>query len=406
VVLFIFGLLPGMPTMTFVTLGALVGGVGYVTHEYRKRQATETADAKKQKAAQQSATPERTEDLLKIDTLGLEIGYGLIALVDPNQGGDLLNRIAAMRKQLAGEMGIIVPPVRIRDNVQLSPNEYQIKVKGIRVTGWELMMDQVLAINPGYIKERLDGFDTREPAFDLKATWIIPGLKEIAESKGFTAVEPSAVLVTHLTEVIRAASPEILTRQDVQHLVNTLKEDYPALVEAVIPDVVPLGTLQKVLQALLREHVPIRDLATIVETISDYIGATKEPDVLTEYVRMALKRQITELYREKDGTVYVFTIDPTIEQQLADSVQNTKQGLMLAIEPALAEQMLNNMKECIDRLDNSGHKQVCLCSPNIRPALRRLIETRYAQLGIVSYNELLPEANVESVGMVKVNHDD
>ncbi len=404
-VLFIFGMLPGMPTFTFLVLGVMVGGIGYLTQEVKKRKAQEAARAEKEKATQAQQPEERAEDLLKVDPLGLEIGYGLIPLVDPNQGGDLLNRIATMRKQLAAELGIIVPPVRIRDNVQLSPNEYQIKVKGIRVGGSELMLDHLLAINPGFIEEKLDGFETKEPAFSLPATWILPSLKEIAEAKNFTVVEPSAVLATHLTEVIRTFAADILTRQDVQHLVNTLKEDYPALVDSVIPEVVPLGTLQKVLQALLRERVPIRDLAAIVETISDYIGATKESDVLAEYVRMALKRQITELHKDKEGRINVFTIDPALEQTLSDSIQNTKQGLMLALEPSFAETLLEKIGEQVTAMEHAGHTPLCLCSPNIRLALRRLVEAKYPQLAVISYNEIVPDAEVVSVGMVRLQDD-
>ncbi len=404
-VLFIFGLLPGMPTLTFTVLGMAVGGVGYMAGQVKKRKAKEVEESEKKKAEQARQPHERAEDLLKIDILGLEIGYGLIPLVDPNQGGDLLNRVATIRKQLAAELGIIVPPVRIRDNVQLSPNGYQIKVKGIKVAGYELMLDHLLAINPGFVKEKLDGFDTREPAFSLAATWIIPGLKEVAEAKGFTVVEPSAVMATHLTEVTRASAAEILTRQDVQHLVNTLKEDYPALVDAVIPEVVPLGMLQKVLQSLLRERVPVRDLAAIIETVSDYIGVTKESDVLSEYVRMALKRQITEMYKDKEGRVSVFTIDPTVEQALSDSIQNTKQGLMLAVEPAMAEVLLERIGQQVATMENGGRTPICLCSPNIRLALRRLVETKYPNLAVVSFNELLAEAEVVSSGIVRLQDD-
>jgi flagellar biosynthesis protein FlhA len=404
-VLFIFGLLPGMPTLTFMALGAAVGGVGFMTQHAKKREEKLVQEEQAKKAQQSQQPEERTEDLLKIDTLGLEIGYGLIPLVDPNQGGDLLNRIASIRKQLATEMGIIVPPVRIRDNIQLRPNEYQIKVKGIRVANFELMLDHLLAINPGYLKEKLDGFETQEPAFGLSATWILPHLKEPAEAKGFTVVEPSSVLATHLTEVIRASSAEILTRQDVQHLVNTLKEDYPALVESTIPEVVPLSTLQKILQALLKERVPIRDLATIVETASDYIGATKESDILAEYVRMALKRQITEMYKDKDGKINVFTIDPAIEQSLSDSIQNTKQGLMLAVDPALASTLLEKIGQFVEQMETAGQTPVCLCSPNIRLGLRRLVEPKYPHLAVVSYNEILPETEVVSVGMVRLQDD-
>jgi flagellar biosynthesis protein FlhA len=403
-VLFIFGLLPGMPTLTFTVLGMAVGGVGFMTR-HAKMKEERIAEEHKKKAQQTQPTQERTEDLLKIDILGLEIGYGLIPLVDPKQGGDLLNRIASIRKQLATELGIVVPPIRIRDNMQLHPNEYQIKVKGIRVAGFELMLDHLLAINPGYVKEKLDGFDATEPAFSLSATWILPHLKEIAESKDFTVVEPSAVLTTHLTEVIRGAAPEILTRQDVQRLVNTLKEDYPALVESVIPEVVSLSMLQKILQSLLRERVPIRDLATIVETASDFIGATKESDVLAEYVRMALKRQITQMYKDKNGKIHVFTIDPALEHSLSDSLQNTKQGLMLAVDPALAEALLEHIGRLAELIQTKGQTPVCLCTPNIRLGLRRLVEPKYPNLAVVSYNEILPDTEVVSLGMVRLQDE-
>jgi flagellar biosynthesis protein FlhA len=406
-VLFGFGLLPGMPTATFMVLGLLIGGVGYLSREIKQRQKVQAKKEAETKQAQQAetTTQERTEDLLKVDALGLEIGYGLIPLVDGNQGGDLLNRITVIRKQLAGELGIVVPPVRIRDNVQLRPSQYQIKVKGIAVASFELMIDHLLAINPGFVEEKLEGFATKDPAFNLEACWIIPNLKEIAEAKGYTVVEPTAVLATHLTEIVRGAAAEILTRQDVQHLVDTLKEDYPALVDTTIPEMVSLGTLQKVLQSLLRERVPIRDLATILETISDYIGATKEPDVLAEYARLSLRRQITELYKDKDCKINVFTIDPAVEQQLGESVQNTKQGLMLVLDPALAETLLARFGEEIRRPVMAGFTPVCICSPNIRLALRRLIEARYPQLAVVSYNEIMPEVELISTGMVRLTDD-
>ncbi|MFZ5981433.1 MAG: flagellar biosynthesis protein FlhA [Candidatus Zixiibacteriota bacterium] len=406
VVLFLFGLLPGMPTFTFLLLGLVVGGIGYITRDVKKKQALAEEEEKRHNEQKKTeVVKERTEDLLKVDTIGLEIGYGLIPLVDANQGGDLLNRISLIRKQLATELGIIVPPIRIRDNVQLKPNTYQIKIKGIRVAGWELMTDHLLAINPGFVKDKLDGFDTVDPAFKLKATWIIPNLKEIAEAKSFTVVEPSAVLATHITELIRASAAEILTRQDVQHLVETLKEDYPALVNSVIPDLVPLGTLQKVLQALLRERVPIRDLATIVETVSDYIGATKEADILAEYVRMSLKRQITEIYKDNKGRINVFTIDPAIEQKLSESVQNTKQGLMLVLEPSMTEAILEKIGIEVSKMENSGLVAICICSPNIRLALRRLVEASYPTLAVISYNEILPNVEIVSTGLVRLKDD-
>jgi flagellar biosynthesis protein FlhA len=404
-VLLLFSIVPGMPTLTFITLGLLVGGIGYVTREAQKNRSAATAQQEMSRKEAKPKPIERTEDLLKVDTIGLEIGYGLIPLVDSNQGGDLLERISTIRKQLAGELGIVVPPIRIRDNVRLKPNEYQIKIKGIRVAGFELMHDHVLAINPGYLVEHLDGFDTKEPAFGLNATWVLPNLRDIAEAKQFTVVEPTAVVATHITEVIRQSSSEIVTRQDVQHLVDTLKEDFPALVTTVIPEMVSLGTLHKVLQALLSERIPVRDLATIVETVSDYVTVTKETDVLAEYVRMAIKRQITELYKDATGKINVFTIDPAIEQKLSDSVQNTKQGLMLVLDPALTDLLLRKLGDQAERMQTAGLVPAVICSPNIRLALRRLVEASCPTLAVISYNEILPTAELVSVGMVRLSDD-
>jgi flagellar biosynthesis protein FlhA len=406
VVLFLFGLVPGMPTITFMVIGLMVGGVGYLTHQAQRTRTQQETDAVREKdAARVKAPAERTEDLLKVDTIGLEIGYGLISLVDVNQGGDLLNRIGAVRKQLATELGMVVPPIRIRDNVQLRPNEYQVKIKGIRVAGFELMHDHLLAINPGFVTERLDGFETKDPAFGLSATWILPVLQESAEARHYTVVEPSSVLATHLTEVIRTAASEILTRQDVQRLVGTLKEDFPALVDGVIPEHISLGTLHRVLQSLLAERIPIRDLATVVETIADYIGTTKDADVLAEYVRMALKRQVTELYKDTSGKINVFTLDPAVEQQLSESVQNTRQGLMLVLDPSLTDVLIGKIGQIADKLTASGLAPVCICSPNIRLALRRLIDSAYPTLAVISYNEVLPTTELVSVGTVRLQDD-
>lgn len=401
--LVIFGIVPGMPTLPFILLGLVVGAVGYVTNEglKKKKQEQEKAETEKKHAA----PPERTEDLLKVDTLEVEIGYGLIPLVDTNQGGDLLDRVSTIRRQMAQELGIIVPPIRIRDNVQLQPNQYRIKIKGIGVATYELMLDHILAINPGFVQEELDGFRTNEPAFGLAASWIIPNLREYADSKGYTTVEPSAVLATHLTEVIKTYAGELLSRQDVAHLVNTVKEDYPSLVNDVIPNVVPLSAVQKVLQALLAERIPVRNLATIIETITDYYTVTKEPDVLAEYVRMALKRQITDLYKDKDNKIYLFTIDPAIEQMLTDAVQNSKQGLMLVISPSDSQRLLNAIGKHIDNMTAAGHLPICLSSPNIRLALKRLTDGSYPGLVVLSYNEISNNVEVISTGTVRFGDD-
>lgn len=403
--LLVFGLLPGMPTLTFMLIGGAVSGIGFLTKDARAKRLIEQERVEKQKDTGKRPAEPRTEDLLKIDQLSLEIGYGLLPLVDINQGGDLLNRITQIRKSIASELGIVMPPVRIRDNVRLKPNEYQIKVKGIRVGGSELMLDHIMAINPGFLNDRLDGFETHEPAFKLNATWILPKLRDIAEAKGFTVVEPSAVVATHMTELVRVYSPELVSRQDVQKLVDTLKEDYPALVDSIIPDTVPLGVLQKVLHALLRERIGIRDLATVVETIADYIGATKEPDVLSEYVRMSLKRQITDMYKDASGKIHVFTVDPGVEQTLAESIQNTKQGLVLALDPQISDKLLVSIGTQIKKMHTRQETPICICSPNIRLVLKRLVEPTYPGLIVISYNEILPDTELISSGMVGI-HDD
>ncbi len=401
--LLLFGIVPGMPTLPFFILGTVISGIGWLTNEASKKKALE--DQKEETKREDSGSEERTEDLLKVDALEVEIGYGLIPLVDANQGGDLLERVSVIRKQLASELGIIVPAIRIRDNVQLKPNQYRIKVKGINIDSYEIMPEHVMAINPGFIKEELDGFKTREPAFNLPAVWIIPNLKEIAENKGFTAVEPSAVMSTHLTETIKTYAAELLTRQDVAHLIETLKEDHPSLVEDVVPNVVSYSAIQKVLRSLLTERVPVRDLATIMETITDYHQATKETDVLAEYVRMALKRQITEMYKDKDNKIHVFTIDPSIEQMLTDAVQNTKQGLMLVTSPADSERLIKAVGKQIEKITEAGHTPICLGSPNVRLALKRLTEAAYPGLTVLSYNEISNNVDVVSTGTVRFEND-
>jgi len=402
-ILVLFGIIPGMPTVPFLMLGVLVGAVGYLANESLKKKEQEEQSAR---AEQESGPePERTEDLLKVDMLEVEIGYGLIPLVDTNQGGDLLDRVTGIRRQMALDMGIIVPPIRIRDNIQLGPNQYRVKIKGLTVASYELMLDHVLAINPGTTRDDLEGFRTNEPAFGLNALWIIPNLKDVAESRGYTIVEPSAVVATHLTELIRTNGADLLTRQDVAHLVETLKEDYPTLVENVIPEVVPLSVVQKVLQTLLSERIPIRNLPTIMETITDYYAATKEPDILSEYVRMAMKRQITDMYRDQKNKITVFTIDPTVEQMLTDAVQNTKQGLMLITSPADSERLLKAIGAEVERMNAIGQSPICLCSPNIRLAVRRLTETAHPQLAVLSYNEITNNVEVISNGVVRLDND-
>lgn len=404
VMLVIFGLVPGMPTLTFFAMGAVVGAIGFARKKTIKQNEAEREIAATE--AEEQVPEQKTEDLLKVDAVEIEIGAGLIPMVDTNQGGDLLERVSTIRRELAIDLGIIIPPVRIRDNVELDTNVYRIKFSGVELARFELMPDQSLAINPGYVEESIEGFATLDPAFGLKAVWIIPNLKETAEARGYTVVSPSAVAATHLTELLRANAAELMTRQEVARLVDNLKEDVPTLVEETIPSVVSLALLQRVLQALLRERAPIRDLALILETIADYAQATKEPEVLAEYARMALKRRITDMYKDRENKMQVFTIDPEIEHTLAESVQGTKQGLMLTIAPDMMERLMRAIKVEAMKLSDVGAVPICLCAPNVRLALRKLMEASLPNLVVLSYNEITPEVEVVSNGIVRWSDGD
>ncbi len=399
-VIFMFGIVPGMPTLPFVVLGSVLGISAFMMERNQKFLEQETKET--EKARDEKPREEKTEDLLRVDTLETEIGYGLIPLVDTNQGGDLLDRISVIRRQLATEVGMIVPAIRIRDNVQLEPNQYVIKIKGLVAAKGDMMPDHYMAINPGYIEDEIEGFETTEPAFGLRARWIIPNLKETAEAKGYTVVEPSAVLATHLTEVIRTNAAEIVSRQDVQHLLDTLREDQPALVDGVVGEVVPLPTIHKILQMLLSERVPIRDLGTIMETVSDYAVMTKDPEVLSEYCRIALNRQISNMLKDDSNQIHCFTLSPQVEQLLSDSVQNTKQGIMVILPPDVTEQLVRATMRQVDVLGAAGHHPVCLTSPNVRLAFRRLMEAALPQLTVISYNEIHRDVSVMSSGMVEL----
>ncbi|MFQ5608473.1 MAG: FHIPEP family type III secretion protein, partial [Candidatus Zixiibacteriota bacterium] len=384
-------------------LGAAVSAIGFARKQSLRKEeaARETAETESREAA----PPEKTEDLLKVDPVEIEIGAGLIPMVDTNQGGDLLERVSTIRRELALELGIIIPPVRIRDNVELDPNVYRAKLGGVVVASFELMPDQFLAINPGYIEESIEGFETRDPAFGLQSVWIIPNLKETAEARGYTVVSPSAVTATHLTELLRGFAADLLTRHEVSRLVDNLKEDVPSLVEETIPNPVSLGLLQRTLQTLLKERVPIRDLALILETISDYAQATKEPEILAEYARMALRRRITDLYRDRDNRIQVFTLDPAVEHALAEATQSARQGLVLSIAPDVMERLIKAVGEEAKRLSDAGAAPICLCAPNVRLALRKLMEASHPTLAVVSYNEITPEVEVVSNGIVRWSDD-
>src|SRR5690606_26153491 len=347
--------------------------------------------------------PESVTNLLKLDPIELEIGYSLIPLVDANQGGDLLDRITMIRRQIALELGMVVPPIRIRDNMQLAPSAYVIKIKGIEAGRGELMPGHYLAMDPGTVTQRIPGIETREPAFGLPALWIEESRREEAELAGYTVVDSPSIIATHLTEVVRSNAPELLGRQDVKKLLDELKEEHSALVEEVVPDLLTVGEVQRVLQNLLREGVPIRDLVTILEALSDAARLTKDPRLLTERGREALARQISKLYTGDHGYIPAVTLDPALEQEIADALQHTERGLTIAMAPERVEAFYDSLAKSLERAAAAGHQAVLLCSPVIRPAVRKLTARVLPRLAVISYNEVAPDAEVQSVGMVRLD---
>jgi len=347
-------------------------------------------------------SPESVISLLQVDPIEFEFGYGLIPLADTQQGGDLLDRIIMIRRQCALELGLIVPVIRIRDNIQLKPNEYIIKIKGNTVARGELLLNHYLAMSPGIEDETVVGIETKEPAFGLPALWIDHATKERAELAGYTVVDPPSVVATHLTEVIKRHAHELIGRQETKQLIDNLKEQYPALVDELIPSVLSVGDVQKVLVKLLKEKVSIRDLVTIFETLADHGAYTKDPDILTEYVRQALSRQITNQFAPPGETLKVITVGPQLEKKIAESVQQTEHGSYLALDPVSTQQIYQKLNEQVSRQLQAGQQPVVLASPTIRMYLRQIIERTMTDIPVLSYSELEPSVEVQSVGVVNL----
>ena len=335
-----------------------------------------------------------------MDPIELEFGYGIIPLADVNQGGDLLDRVVMIRRQMALELGTVVPIIRLRDNIQLNPNQYIIKVKGIQVSEGEILFDHYMAMNPGYVEEEITGIPTFEPSFHLPAIWITEGQRERAESLGYTVVDPPSIIATHLTEIIRQYISELLTRQDVQNLVNNMKESNPSLVEELVPKLMGIGEIQKVLQNLLKEGISIRDLLTIMETLADYGATTRDTDVLTEYVRQSLKRAISRRFFPANETNSVVTLDPKIEQEIMGCIKQTETGAYLNLDPARSKAILNSVEKEMQKLENLGKSPIIITSPIVRMYFKRLTEDYYKELIVVSYNEIESDIELQSVGMV------
>ncbi|HZG57873.1 flagellar biosynthesis protein FlhA [Paenibacillus sp.] len=389
------------PVLTIPVGGVLAFAAYRMDGAVKKREAEEE-QLVEEKQIEEVRSPESVVNLLQVDPIEFEFGYGLIPLADQQQGGDLLDRIIMIRRQCALELGLVVPVIRIRDNIQLRPNEYIIKIKGNMVAKGELLLNHYLAMSPGIDDDSVTGIETTEPAFGLPALWIDEATKDRAEISGYTVVDPPSVVATHLTEIIKRHAHELIGRQETKALVEHAKESYPALVEELIPNIMSVGDVQKVLAKLLKEKVSIRDLVTIFETLADYGTYTKDPDILTEYVRQSLSRQITQQYAPGNDTLRVVTVGPSLERKIAEAVQQSDHGSYLAMDPASSQTVVQKITEQAAKLVQSGGTPIVLTSPTIRMYLKQLLERAMQDVTVLSYNELEPNVEVQSIGVVNV----
>ncbi|WP_236567369.1 flagellar biosynthesis protein FlhA [Geobacillus sp. TFV-3] len=401
--IFLLGLFTPINDLLTMPIAVLLALGGYRFIERQKQEeAALAAPEEEAAAADELKSPESVIQLLHVDPIEFEFGYALIPLADANQGGDLLDRIVMIRRQLALELGIVIPVVRVRDNIQLQPNEYRIKVKGEEVARGELLLDHYLAMSPGGDDGSIDGIDTIEPAFGLPAKWISETVKDRAEMLGYTVVDPPSVVSTHLTEVLKAHAHELLGRQETKQLIDHLKESYPVLVDEVTPNPLSVGDVQKVLAKLLKEKVSIRNLPLIFEALADFARLTSDTDLLTEYVRQALARQITSQYAVPGEPLRVITLSGRVEKTIADAVQQTEHGRYLALEPARAQAFVEAVAAALERYPFAGQTPILLCSPAVRMYVRQLIERHFPTVPVLSYNELEADVEVQSVGMVEI----
>jgi len=394
-------IVPGMPKFPLLLAAGLAGLIAYFLAQNEKQ--AEIAAQLKAQHQEAPKPPESMTDLIGVDALALEIGYGLIPLADPKQGGELLDRITMVRRQAAMDMGILVPAIRVRDNVQLGSNEYVLKLRGIEVARGEIFPEQYLAMNPGGATEKLIGIETTEPAFGLPATWISESQKMLAEISGYTVVDPPTVLITHVTELVRRHAADLLTRQETQELIDAAKQEAPVVVSELIPEALGLGDVQKILQNLLCERVPIKDIVTILEAAADYASATKDTDILTEYVRQRMSLAICRQLMGSDSKLVVFGFHPVVEQLIVDNIRQTEMGARLILEPGRVQELLVAIRNQIENLAQRGHSPIALCSPRTRLHVRRLVEQSFPTLAVLSYAEIAPDINIDSIGLVTLN---
>ncbi len=391
-----FALIPGFPKIPFIVLGLASIAATWIGMQRKK----EEVRTKEVESAAPKKQEERIEDYLHVDPMELEIGYGLIPLVDVKQGGDLLDRITMIRRQLATDLGIIIPPIRIRDNIQLKPNEYRIKIRTLLVGSGELMSGAYLAMDPGSATKKIRGIETLEPAFNLPALWITESQKEDAELAGYTVVELPAVLATHLTEIIKRHADEILTRQDVRSLLDTIKEKNATVVDELVPGLLSVGDVHKVLQNLLRERVSIRDMVLILETLANVAPRNKNSELLTEYVRNALASRICESYRNEDNVIPVITLDPNLEARLEGALQEVDGSFRFALPPSDVGRIIEKSGAIVEQVRTTGEVPVVICAPTIRSQFKRLMENSHRDLVVLSYNEIVAGVEIRSMGMI------
>jgi len=399
---FFFGLIPGLPHIPFILLSSIIGTSVFIFGKRKEELEEKRVDVNKKEDVDDG--PEPVEHLLVIDPLELEVGYGLIPLVDRDQGGKFLDRVRSIRRQFAMEMGMVIPPIHIRDNLQLSPSEYQIVLKGVKIAGAELMVNHYLAMNPGDAARKIEGVETKEPAFNIPAIWIPENKKEEAKLSGYTVVDDATIMATHLTEVLRKHSSELLGRQEVQHLLDNLRKTYPKAVEELVPNLLSLGAVQKVLQNLIDERISIRDLLTIVETLADCAVLTKDADLLTEYVRNRLSRSIISPHIDEDGYLKLITMSQDVEEILLKGIQKTEHGSYLSVDPGIADSIITSIKAEAEKAMSKNIQPILLTSPIVRRHLRKMVEYFVPSLMVLSQSELLTDIGFKSIGKVTLSH--
>lgn len=400
--LLLLGVFTPIHIMLTLPISAALATGAFIMSRQVEEDPEELLEIEEEEETDELKSPENIVNLLNIDPIEFEFGYGLIPLVDAEQGGDLLDRVVMIRRQLAIELGLVIPVVRIRDNIQLQPNEYRIKIKGNELARGELLLDHYLAMSPGG-EDSIEGIETIEPSFGLPAKWITEAVREDAEIQGYTVVDPPSVVSTHLTEIIRANAADLLGRQETKQLIDHVQESYPILVEELTPTPLSIGEIQKVLSKLLEEQVSIRNLPTIFETLADYSKFTSDVDVLAEYVRQALARQITNQYADESNSLKVLTVSGKVEKAIADSIQQTEQGNYLSLDPTISQEILESISQEVERIALMNQSPVILSSPAIRMYVRQITERYFPQIPILSYNELEASVEVQSVGVVNIS---